>query len=164
MADGAENVIGVVIWPIFIFGLLEGDYQAVGLVSSLIVLSSILIHLIIGSYTDKFNKKKLLQYGTVLYSIGWLGKIFVQTGFQIFIASTYHSFAAIAMRTPYDTLMYEKAADAGHYVDEYSVLREMALNLGRIFMILIILILFNYFNFQYTFIFAAIAALFMNLI
>lgn len=164
MSDGAESIIGTVIWPIFIFEVLKGNYQAVGLISSLIILFTILLRLIMGKYTDKFNKKKLLHYGTVLYSAGWLIKMFVKTGFHIFIASTYHNFASIAMRMPYDALMYEKAADAGHYVDEYSVLREMSLNLGRVFIIGVILILFNYFNLQYTFIFAAIAALFINLI
>ena len=117
-----------------------------------------------GKYTDKFNKKKLLRYGTVLYSLGWLGKTIVQTGWHIFLASTYHSFSAVAMRTPYDTLMYEKAADAGHYVDEYTVLREMSLNIGRVLMILVMFVLFNFFGLNYAFILAAVAALFINLI
>ena len=164
MADGAENVIGVVIWPIFMWQILIGNYQAVGLVSSLIILVTVLLRLMMGNYADKLNKKKLLRYGSILYSAGWLLKIFVQTGFHIFIASAYHNFAAIAMRTPYDTLMYEKAADSGHYVDEYSVLREMSLNIGRVLMILGLLVLFNFFGLNYAFIFAAVAVLFMNLI
>lgn len=164
MADGAQDFIGVIIWPIFMWQLLSGDYQVVGIVSSLIILVTILLRLVVGSYTDKFNKKKLLQYGTVLYSLGWLTKIFVHTGFHIFLASSYHNFTAIAMRTPFDALMYEKAADAGHYMDEYTILRSMSLNLGRIAMILILFILFNFVGLNYAFIFAAVAALFVNLI
>lgn len=164
MADGAQDFIGVVIWPIFIWQVLSGDFQAVGILSSLIILVTVLVRLIMGSYTDKFNKKKLLKYGTILYSLGWFFKIFVQTGFHIFAVSTYHNFAGVAMRTPFDTLMYEKAADAGHYMDEYSVLRSMSLNIGRIAMILILFLLFNFFGLNYAFIFAALAALFINLI
>jgi len=164
MASGAEDVVGAVIWPIFIWEVMIGNYQAIGIISSMIILVTILIQLIVGNYTDKFDKKKLLRYGTILYSLGWFIKIFVQTTFQIFIASTYHNFASIAMRTPFDALMYEKAADAGHYVDEYSVLREMALCLGRIFIILILLILFNFIGLQYAFILAAFASLIINLI
>ncbi len=63
--------------------------------------------------------------------MGWVVKMFVGTGFQVFVASTYHSFANIVMRTPFDTLMYERAADSGHYVDEYTVVRELALGVGR---------------------------------
>jgi MFS family permease len=164
MADGAENIVGAAIWPIFIWQLLKGDYQAMGIISSLIILVTILLKLIMGKYTDKFNKKKLLRYGTVLYSLGWLGKTIVQTSWHIFLASTYHNFSAVAMRTPYDTLMYEKAADAGHYVDEYTVLREMSLNIGRVLMILAMFVLFNFFGLNYAFILAAVAALFINLI
>ena len=164
MADGAENMIGVVIWPIFIWQLLNGDYKAVGMVFSLVVLVTILGRLIFGDYADRFNKKKLIKYGTFLYSIGWIVKIFVQTGFQIFVVSAYHNLALAAMRTPYDILVYEKTADAGHYVDEYSVLREMSLNIGRIFIVLFLLFLFNFFGLNYAFVFAAIAVLIFNLL
>lgn len=164
MADGAESIIGVVIWPIFIWQILQGSYQAVGIVSSLIILATILLQLIIGDYTDKFSKKKLMKYGSILYSLGWLIKIFVQTGFHIFIVSTYHNLTAIAMRTPFDTLMYEKAADTGHYVDEYTVLREMALCLGRLVAIAVLFALLSFVGLNYAFIIAAVAVLFINLI
>ncbi|OGY43989.1 MAG: hypothetical protein A3J62_02125 [Candidatus Buchananbacteria bacterium RIFCSPHIGHO2_02_FULL_38_8] len=164
MADGAESIIGAVIWPIFIWQILQGDFEAVGIISSLIILATILLRLIIGSYTDRLNKKKLLQLGSLLYSVGWLIKIFAQTGLHIFIVSTYHNLSSIAMRTPYDTLMYEKAADAGHYIDEYTVLREMALNLGRLLAILVLFILLNFVGLNYAFIIAAVSILFINLI
>ncbi|HPN81308.1 MAG TPA: MFS transporter [bacterium] len=163
-ADGIENMIGAIIWPIVIFQLLQGDFLAVGAISSLIVFFSVALRMAVGSYTDKFDKRKLMRYGSVLYSLGWLFKVFVVTSFQIFVVSAYHSFAAIMMRTPFDALMYEKTADAGHYVDELTVLREMALNLGRCFCIAILFILINLIGLQWTFILAGIASLFVNLI
>ena len=90
--------------------------------------------------------------------------MFVATSFHIFIASTYHNFAAIAMRTPFSALIYEKAADSGHYVDELTVLRELALNIGKVFGIIALLILINLVGLQWTFILGAIASLFVNLI
>lgn len=164
MADGAENVIAGVVWPIFLFQILRGDYRAVGVVSSLIILATIFIRLILGNYVDKFSKKKLLKYGTIFYSFGWLVKMFVQTGFQVFAISTYHNFSSIAMRTPYNALMYEKAADAGHYVDEYTVLRDMSLSLGRITAILLLMILFSFASLNSAFILAAVVILFINLL
>lgn len=163
MSDGAIDFINKMIWPIFIWQLLAGNYQVVGLVSSAIVLVTIFIRLIMGNFTDKFDKKKLLRYGTIFYSVGWLLKIFVQTATQIFIVSSYHSFSQVVMRTPFDTLMYEKAADAGHYIDEYTVLREMSLNIGRVLMAIFLLIAFNFFGgLEISFALAAIAALFIN--
>ncbi len=164
LADGVENSIGVIIWPIFIFQLLEGDFLAVGAVSSAIVLVTVVVRMLMGKLTDKYNKKKLLKIGSYLYALGWFVKIFVATGFQIFIASTYHNFAGIVMRTPFSALIYEKAADAGHYVDEQSVLREMSLNMGRSIGIILLLVLVSFVGLQWTFVLAAVASLFINLL
>lgn len=165
MSDGAIDFINKMVWPIFIWQLLDGNYEIVGLVSSAIVLVTILLRLVMGNFTDKFDKRKLLRYGTILYSLGWLLKVFVETAFQIFVVSTYHSFSSVAMRTPFDALMYEKAADSGHYIDEYTVLREMSLNIGRVLMAVFLMVAINFFGgLEISFALAAIAALFINFI
>ncbi len=160
--DGAEGMVGIIIWPIFMFELLKGNYLTVGIVTSLVVLASIVLRLIVGALTDKMSKRRLIRVGSVLYFFGWLGKIFVQTTFQIFVVSSYHSFAAIVRRTPFTTLMYEQAADRGHYIDEYTVLREVALNIGRILMLVLLFVLFYFVGLAAAFILAAIASLLIN--
>jgi len=162
--EGAEGVVGFVIWPIFIFQLLNENYLSVGIISSLIILVSIILRLLIGNWTDKISKRRIIKTGSVLYALGWIGKIFVQTAFQIFIVSTYHAFAAVVMRTPFTTLMYEQAADRGHYVDEYTVLREIALNIGRILVLVLSIILLCFMGLNFVFILAAIASLLINLL
>ncbi|NCF75091.1 MAG: MFS transporter [Xanthomonadaceae bacterium] len=162
MADGAEQVVGIIIWPIFIWKLLDGNLFKVGAISSLIVAFSIILQLMIGRYTDKMNKEKILRFGSILYSLGWIIKIFVATAFQIFITSTYHNLTKIFMRTPFDVLTYEKAADSGHYVDEFTVIHEMALNFGKVLMLILVLAVSSFFSIQWTFILAALSALFFN--
>lgn len=164
MADGAQDFIRIAIWPIFIWLILDGNFVSVGIIASLIVVATILMQVVVGTFADKFNKKTLLKYGSVLYAFGWFIKAFVQNGLHIFAASTYHNFSSIVMRTSFDSLMYEKAADAGHYMDEYSVLRAMSLNLGRILIIIILLVLLNFVSLPVAFIVAALASLFVNLI
>ncbi len=164
MADGAQSMVGYLIWPIFIFEVLDGNYLEVGFISTLIVLVSVVIRLVMGDLADHKSKKKLLKIGTGIYAIGWIIKAFVTTAFTIFIASTFHNFALIMMRTPFDALMYEKAADAGHYVDEYTVLRDMAITIGRVVMIAALLILLGFVTLPWAFFLAAIAALFINMI
>lgn len=163
-ATGVENMVGGIIWPIFIFQLLSGDFIKVGVISSVIILVTIFIRLIMGSYTDKLDKHQLLKWGSGLYAIGWIVKAFILTGVQIFVVSTYHNLAAIVMQTPFSAITYEKAADAGHYVDELTVLREMSLNLGRACGAILLLVLINFVGLQWTFILAAIASLFINMI
>ena len=164
-ADGAQTIVAIVFWPLFIWFILQQSYTAVGIVTSLIILVSIVVRLLVGDYTDRIDKKKLLKYGTILYALGWLVKIFVATGFHIFLVSTYHNFSEIMMRTPYEALTYERAADSGEMVDEYAALREIALTFGRVLMILLVFGLLSFTgNFEISFIMAAIASLLINLI
>lgn len=162
--DGAETVVGLIIWPIFIFQLLQGRYLVVGIVSSLIILASIVFRLAVGAMTDKVDKRRLIKFGSVLYAFGWVGKMFIQTAFQIFVVSSYHSFAAVIRRTPFTTLMYEQAADRGHYIDEYTVLREIALSIGRVLMLALLLILVPLTGLIFAFVLAALASLLINIL
>ena len=164
MADGAENVVGVIIWPIFIWELLNGDVLQVGIISTLIVGISVVLQLILGKYTDKMDKKKMLKLGSIFHALGWIAKIFVVTTFQIFITATYHNLSKIFIRTPFDVLTYEMAADEGHYVDEFTVIHEIAIGMGKSLMLLLILFVSMFASLQWTFILGALAALLYNTI
>jgi len=162
MADGAQSTVGIIIWPIFIYQLLERQYLAVGAVSTLIISGTIIFYLIAGQFTDKLDKKKIMKYGSLLYSVGWLLKTFVATAFQIFIVGTIHTFSEVFLRTPLAALMYEKAADHGAYVDEYTVLREISICLGRSMMCLLLIALIGLINLKIVFPIAAVISLLIN--
>jgi len=165
MADGAENIVWVVVWPVFIYQLLKGNYFYVGAVSSLIIAVTVILQLLLGKYIDlRTSKEKVLKWGSFFYSLGWLVKIFITTAFQIFIVGSYHSITRIFLRTPFDALTYEIAADQEHYVDEYTVLHEMAISFGRTLMIVLIVFVSFYFVIQWVFILAALAAIVFNLL
>jgi len=160
--DGMQSMVGSVIWPIFIWLLFNESYESVGLVTALVILVSMILRLVIGDLTDKYDQNKILRAGTVLYSIGWLFKIFVATAFHVFIISAYHNLAAIIMRTPFDASMYDQSADWGHFMDEYTVVREMTLNIGRVVALGLMIVLAIYLPINYTFIIAAVSSLLMN--
>ena len=164
MANGAENCVGIIIWPIFIWQLVNENYLEVGILSSLIVLVAVILQLITGKYTDIFDKRKLLRWGSAFYALGWLVKIFVLTASQIFIAGTYHVLAKIFKDTPFDTLNYEIMADQGHLVDEYTVLKEIAIQTGRVLMLIFAIVVALNFGLNWTFALAALASLFINLL
>lgn len=164
MANGAENEVGIVIWPIFVWQLLEGNYLAVGAISSLIVFGTIVIQLSVGKYTDKLDKRKMIHWGSFFYAVGWLAKVFVLSAMQIFVVGTYHSFAQIFKDTPFDTLNYELLADQGHYVDEFTVLKEIAVQLGKILMLVFAILILSGLGINWIFALAALASLFINLL
>ncbi|PLX21739.1 hypothetical protein C0584_01385 [Candidatus Parcubacteria bacterium] len=164
MANGAENAVGLIIWPIFIFLALDGDFLKVGVISSLIVFVTVMLQLSVGKYTDSINKRKMLKLGSLFYASGWLAKIFVLTAGQIFVVGTYHSLALILKDTPFDTLNYEILADQGHYIDEYTVVKEVAVNLGKVFILAFAIVVAFNFGLNWTFALAALASLFINVL
>ncbi len=161
MADGAESIVDTVVWPIFLFKLLQGNYLQVGALSTLIVASTIIAQLIVGKSVDRLagNDERLLRAGSILYAVGWLFKVFIATAFQVFIVGTYHSISKIVQKIPFDTLTYEVAADQGHYVDEFTVLHEMAIHIGKVLMSLLVVGVAFALPLQWTFLLAAIAAM-----
>ena len=162
LADGAQGLVGVVIWPIFIYQILKGQYLAVGAVTALVIIGTIICQLLMGNYTDKFSKRKLMRVGSFVYAFGWMAKMFVVTAFQIFIIGTFHSLGYIVLRTPFDAFSYEQFTDRGTYLDEYTVLREMSINFGRAIMGLCLIVLIGLVGLKVAFPIAAMASLLIN--
>jgi len=162
-ANGAENVVNVVVWPIFIYQILRGNYFEVGAISTLIIGVSVLIQLILGKKIDlKIRKKKVLKWGSFFYGIGWIMKAFIASAYHIFLIGVYHKISFIFVQTSFDSLTYEIAADEGHYVDEFTVLHEMAINFGRSLMAGLVIIVFLFFGIQWLFVLAALSVIFFN--
>ena len=162
MAYGAENIVGVVVWPIFLYAIFQGQYLEIGAFAAIIVVIGLALELLVGRETDRFSAGKLLKYGTGIYALGWVWKGLVETVVGVFAASTFHNVGAILLRTPMDTLMYEQAADSGHYIDEYTVLREIALGIGRVLMLLFLVAVTSVFSIGASFFVAAVVSLGIN--
>lgn len=159
LALGALAVVETVFWPVFIFVILTRDVFEVGAVSSLIVLALVAINLIVGAVTDRYSKQRLLRFGTLFLAAGWLLRSVVQNASQIFLTSTFYNFGNSLFITPFQALYYERAADQGHYVDEYTVIREVALNIGKVLMLLVMIGVVFYFGPTAVFYIAALMAL-----
>lgn len=148
----------------FIFTLLSGDVLDVGAISTIIFGAVVILQLALGKFIDISKKRRYesLHVGSILYSFGWVAKMFVVTAFHIFLAGFYHGVAKIFTRTPFDTLVYDIAADQGHYVDEYTALKEMALQFGKVIGLIVISGLLVFFSLEITFLIAAGASLLLN--
>jgi hypothetical protein len=164
-ADGAESGVGLVIWPIFIYSVLNGDFVSIGSISAATIGITVLLELIVGKYADtKINKKSVLKVNSVLYAVGWIIKIFIITGFQIFIVDAYHKITNALSKGSLEAITYDISADQGHYVDEFTVLKEIALNIGRAFLYFTTIILVSFISVEWTFLIAAVATLLTNTI
>lgn len=164
VANGAENTFTLVVWPIFIYVLFEGDILEVGAVSTFVVGITIALQLFLGGFIDrsKESKHSTLRIGSFFDAIGWIVKIFVLSVTHVFFVGLYHNVTKIFTKTSYNTIIYETAADQGHYVDEFTVLREMAVHIGRVIALIIIGFITLFFPIQWTFVIGALAVLLLN--
>lgn len=160
-ANGAQGVVITIFWPIYVFTLLDERFTALGVIASLTVLAVIGLRSFVGKMFDKWSHKKMLIVGVAMATTGWASKLFVQTPLEIFVADSYHNFGRTVNSLSFDATTYEQSADNGRYVDEYTALKEMALSVGRIVMLLLLAVLVAFFNLKIAFILAAIVALFM---
>lgn len=130
--DGMQLATLSIVWTIFVFTLLSGEYAALGLVTALTLLALMALRTITGGLFDMGNKNRVLLIGAVLASTGWIVKLLVATPIQVVLSDTYHGMGRATRRTSIDAISYEQAADNGRYVDEFTVLKEMALAAGRL--------------------------------
>lgn len=165
-AGGIETIVNLVAWPVFLYVILDGNVLEVGALSTVIVGVTIGIQLMVGRYLDKAkgNNVRTLRTGSILYAIGWVLKIFVFSATQIFFIGLYHNIAKIFTSTPYNALMYDMSGEQGKYIDEFTVMKEIAHHTGRTIGLLAMLGLTVFFSVEWTFIIGAVASLFWNMI
>ena len=165
-ASGAEAIVTLVAWPIFLYEILKGNLLEIGAVSTIIVGLTIVLQLFLGKYLDDkmHSKEKTLQVGSVLYALGWVIKIFVLSATQVFFVGLYHNVVKIFTNTPYSTILYDMSADQGSYIDEFSVMREMSSHTGRFFALVIMTLLTLVISIKWVFIVGAVATLLLNVV
>ncbi|PIT91104.1 hypothetical protein COU17_02330 [Candidatus Kaiserbacteria bacterium CG10_big_fil_rev_8_21_14_0_10_49_17] len=164
VGDGAQTVVTAVIWPVFIFLLLDQQYVTAGFVTGITIVAIMAIRFVTGNLFDRWSKEKTLTWSAVLLATGWIVKVFVESAFQIFLVDTYHQAGRAMSRVSIDATTYEQAADNGHYVDEFTVLKEMSLNIGRILMLALIAFTVAVASIKIAFIAAALAALMVTVL
>lgn len=160
-ANGAQGMAVMVFWPLYVFTLLDGRYTAVGVITSLTLIAVLVMRYTIGKLFDTWNEKRMLLVGVLFSTTGWILKVFVSTPLQIFAADTYHQFGRTANTLTFDATTYEQSADSGHYIDEYTAIKEMALNVGRLIMLALVWLLAASFGIKIAFILAALVTLLM---
>lgn len=166
MANGAEIIITLVAWPIFLYEILDGDLLEVGFLSTLIVAVTIGIQVVVGKHLDahKDTPMRTLKRGSIFHAFGWVIKIFVFSATQVFFVGLYHNITKIFFSTPYSAILYDMSGEQGHYVDEFTVMREMASHLGRGLSLFVMIMLTTFVSVEWTFIIGAVASLLVNMV
>ncbi len=154
---GAENVGAGIVWPIFLFALV-GSFVGLGALTSGVTLVSLLIVWRLGKKVDKGDKRKMLKVGAYSQSALWGARALVQTVPQAFVVQAAARIAGEFLWLPFDAIVYANASAGNPF--EYIILREWALNLGRLLtLVLMAVLLLAGFGWLSSFALAAVGAL-----
>lgn len=162
-ANGAQSIVTLFFWPLYVFLISKGQFVVLGAITSATIVLIMGLRFLVGKWIDKVSGKRLLWTGIALSATGWFFKVFVQTPVQAIVVDTYHRAGRTVNGLTFNAVTYEQSADSGNFIDEYTALKEMALNVGRVFMLTLIALLIIYLsvNIRVAFLVAALVTLFM---
>ncbi len=148
-----------VILPIFVY-LTFKNIISVGTIGAMAGGGAVLFTLLIGNFSDKYNKKKLLKLGAALMIIIWVLRYFAVDEKVYYLLSILAGFFMILMAIPINAINYSIAK--GENVDEFVVTREIMINVGRIIIYSLALVMSAKIN--YSFLAAAGALIYFIII
>ncbi len=138
LAEGIQSAMVLIAWPLAVYLIIGKEYVMLGAVATFTLLIVLVTRAVTGSLFDRWNKRRILLYGAIISAGGWVLKIFVGSPFQVVIVDGFHGIGRTVHHTSIEALTYEQAADSGRYIDEYTVLKEIALNAGRVVLLCIV--------------------------
>ncbi|MDO9399462.1 MAG: MFS transporter [bacterium] len=138
-----EEMISFVVWPIFIFLIIK-NYSIIGGLISLSILISIFVTSYMGYSFDNGNGKKMLRKNLILFFILWLVRGFINTTAGIFLLELFNKITYAGVRIPLMAHTYKKANEYGTL--KYAIFFEQSLIIGKIFIALIVGLLFFIFG------------------
>lgn len=150
-----ESVIGRTIWPIFLITILA-TLSKTGIIITLSMIFSLLVFYFVGKITDKYDKIKLLKFGTLLYFFAWVGRVFADSALKIFVVDSYKNIAEKVLHIPWSAKSYDLAVNKGYF--RFLVGREIIFNLSRIVLMPLLILIFyvNVYPFVISFMVAAL--------
>jgi len=139
VSEGTRVITNGVIWPLFIFIIL-GSYLSIGIVGSLLSGVSAILLWVVGKYSDRCDKRKIIRWGTYFDSLSWFLRAFVITPLQVFLVTILSALTTGVRESPLGALQYDKAKGE---IAAYFVSREVFICLGRILMLVLVLMIDN---------------------
>jgi MFS family permease len=153
-----ESIIDRVVWPIYLILILV-SYEKFGAIVTTSMIASIVVYYLIGKYSDRVDKKKIIYFATGLYFIAWIGRIFVNSAGRVLAVDTYKHLTGKILHLPWEVHSYNLAERDKYFM--FIVSREIVFNLSRVLVMPLLFFVFyiNYHPFIFSFILAAIFTL-----
>ncbi|MBI5229923.1 MAG: MFS transporter [Candidatus Magasanikbacteria bacterium] len=153
-----ESSIGRIIWPIFLIVILYST-ETIGTVVALSAFITVAMLSFAGRLTDKFDPRKLLRFGTMLYFFGWIGSVFADSTFKIFFIDSYRNVSGRFILLPWSAAFYRLTKKEHQF---YAVVaRDFIFNASRVVImpLLIAVFAFSPYAFVISFLIASLFTL-----
>ncbi|MCX6722593.1 MAG: hypothetical protein NT094_00820, partial [Candidatus Staskawiczbacteria bacterium] len=149
-----ESSIGRGVWPIFLFVVL-GTAQKVGYAASVSIFLTVFTIFATGKLADRFNPKKLLSFGTMLYFFGWVGCLFADSVTKIFFFNSYKGISERFLQLPWSSIFYKIINPETYF--QMVVARDLIFNASRLLILPVVMVIFyiNFYPFVISFVVAA---------
>jgi len=131
LGHGIESGINLVIWPIFIFYAIANDFTALGFISSLSLLFSLLFVFIVGRFSETY-RRLIMHVGAFINALVWGLRFLARTMMQVVVIDSIYGISQTMIRVPFDAISYEKANQDS--IVRFIVFREMTIHTGRTIM------------------------------
>lgn len=134
--EGVQGAALFLIWPLAIFLILGFSYTILGIVLSITLLCVLLGRALIRRYIPSLPNLSMPMH-VILAVSGWIGRLAAGNPIAIVVADAYAYTTRHDRGTAIDPFTFEQAADNASFIDEYTVLKEIAMGLGRIALVAI---------------------------
>jgi MFS family permease len=141
-AQGTIAIAGVIVWPIFVYFMLE-DVASVGFMVTTTALGVVIFTVFIGRLSDRISRFRIIKIGGILVALTFFARIFATDMAKAFAVSFLAGLFTVLIDLPILAYFYDKANREN--TAEIVVLRELGLGVGRILTIVILLFVLNKF-------------------
>jgi hypothetical protein len=133
LGGGLQGMVLFLVWPVSVFFIVGSDYKTLGAILSATFIAILCIRYIYRKFARSIQVERSLPVNIAFSASGWLIRLFVGSPIGVILADSYSHISAPRSSHSIDTLVFEQYADNGSFIDEYTVLKEMGLAIGRIF-------------------------------
>lgn len=153
--DSAAARVYAICFPLYLFLILGRELSIGGFFSFSLILVAIL-RFLIGKFVDVRGKRELIAFGSVFSFFIWTGRVIAKEVNFLFFLDVSDRVVEKMTSIPLNVLTYEKAVDSGA-TGRAVLFREIAIEMGAIFVCLTLLLLNNL---RLSFVLAAFLTLF----
>ncbi len=158
LADTIENLredAEGIIWPIFVY-LSFRNILSIGYIGTLGSIGSALFIFLVGKYSDKADRQKMMAGGAIIIAALWFTRFFITSQIAAYATTLAVGFFEALILIPLNSVVYKTAKTEGGA--QFILFREFAIVIGRSALYLIALLFV--FNIKYIFILPALAGLY----